>query len=211
MKTTKYRVSLGFAKLNDDSLLLFATGIHTQLYAQPAYATPPVTAADLLAGITALSNAKVAQANGGKSATATKNICRQTLNDLLQRLAFYVQLACDNDLPVLLDSGFEVASTNRTQVPLAKPVITRINAGNSGEALVTVTPDPNAKSFEVRVAEIDANNTPGPFRPVVVRTGSRNMVVEDLVPGVLCLFQVRGVGGLNGYSDWSDAVVQRAA
>jgi xanthine/CO dehydrogenase XdhC/CoxF family maturation factor len=211
MNTTKYRVSLGYANLNDNSLLTFATTVHSQLYVQAAYPTPPVTAVSLLAGITALRDAKVAQVNGGKAATAVKNQCREALADLLRQLAFYVQLACGNDLAVLLDSGFEPVSTNRTQTQLVKPVIVRINPGLSGEALVTVTADANARSFEVRVAEVDDQNVPGPFRPPVIRTGSRNMSVEELVPGKLCVFQVRAVGGLTGFSDWSDAVVQRAA
>ena len=211
VKPIKYRVSLGFAKLNVDSLIAFATSIHTLLYGTVGYTNPPVTAVQLKAAIDALSDAKVAQANGGRAATATKNILQGELLDLLQKLAFYVQLACDNSLPMLLESGFDVASTNRTQTVLAKPVITRINPGMSGEALVSVTADPNAKSYELRVAEVGPDNIPGPFQPLVVRTGSRNMAVGELEPGRLCVFQVRAVGGLTGYSDWSDAVVQRTA
>lgn len=89
--------------------------------------------------------------------------------------------------------------------------VTRIVPGNSGEALVTVNADPNAKSFKIRSADMDDTNTPGPFRPVVVCTSSRNMAVGGLVPGRFYLFQVSGVGGLNGHSNWSDAMVQRAA
>lgn len=211
MSTTKLRVSLGYSNLNVDSLIAFAKSVHTLLYAKAEYSAAPVTAATLLTAITELSDAKVAQANGGKVATAVKNNCQENLLDLLRTLAFYVQLACGGDLPLLLGSGFDVVSSNRTQSTLTKPVITRITPGMSGEALITVTPDANAKSFELRVAEVGENNIPGPFRPSVTRTGSRNMPVEELTPGTLCVFQVRAVGGLTGYSDWSDAVVQRAA
>ncbi len=61
------------------------------------------------------------------------------------------------------------------------------------------------------MAEVGPDNMPGPFRPAVTRTGSRNMAVDALELGKLCVFQVRAAGGLTGYSDWSDAVVQRAA
>lgn len=204
-------MSKGYTKLNADSQIAFATGILTLLYAQEAYGSPPVAAGELEAAINALKAAKVAQTNGGKEATAIKNLRQEELLALLQKLAFYVQLECDNSLPLLLASGFDAASTNRTQVVLATPTITHINPGMSGEALVTVTPDTNARSYELRVAEVNSDNIPGPFRPSVVRTGSRNMAVEDLVPGKLCVFQVRAVGGLSGFSDWSAAVVQRAA
>lgn len=211
MNTTKIRVSLGYAKLNDDSLLIFATGVHSQLYAQSAYPTPPITAADLMGSINTMRDAKVAQATGGKAATAVKNQARNALEEQLRLLAFYVQLNCGSDLAVLLDSGFEAVDLNRAQTQLVKPVILRIQPRVSGEALVTVTADSNARGFEVRVAEVDDQNVPGPFRPPVIRTGSRNMAVDELVPGKLCLFQVRAIGGLTGFSDWSDAVVQRAA
>ncbi|MEO5712025.1 MAG: hypothetical protein ABIT37_00915 [Luteolibacter sp.] len=211
MKPTKLRVSLGFTKLADDTIIAFAKAVHALLFGEARYTDPPVTAVEFLADITAMESAKVPQANGGKAATATKNTCRETLVNQLLKLAYYVQLACDNDLTLLLDSGFEPTSSNRTRVALAKPTIARIVAGMSGEALVTVTAETKPVCNEVRVAEIDENNQPGPFRPSLVRTGSRNLSVADLIPGKLYLFQARGVGGLNGFSDWSDAVVQRAS
>lgn len=211
MKSITYRVSGAYARLNVSSLVAFGTGVETHFYLQPKLANPPVTQVELRASITALRDAVVAQINGGKAATATKNLCQEALLENLQKLAFYVQLACENELPVLLGSGFNVTNTTRTRVALAKPSILRIVPGLSGEALVTVTADRNAKSYEVRVADVGPDNIPGPFRPAVVRTGSRNMSVPGLEPGTLCVFQVRAVGGLVGFSDWSDAVVQRAS
>ena len=61
----------------------------------------------------------------------------------------------------------------------------------------------------IRVALVGADNTPGPFGPVIIRTRSRNMAVDGLEPGSQFMFQVRAVGGLNGFSDWSDVQVQR--
>ena len=170
-----------------------------------------MAAAALLVLINEFTAAKVAQAEGGKAATATKNSCRLALTDALRDLAFYVQLACGNNLTTLLDSGFEVSSTNRAQTMLAKPVITRIQAQFSGEAMVTVAPISNARCFELRVAELGDDNLPGPFREAVVSPSARNMRIGELVPGRLCVFQVRAVGGSAGHSEWSDAVVQRAA
>lgn len=211
MKTSTYHVSLSFGKLPDDTLIVFATTVLAQLFAQAAYANPPVTPAQLNPAIIAFSAAKVAQSNGGKSATAEKNLRREELLALLQKLAYFVQVACNNSLPLLLDSGFEAASNNRAQSPLPKPSLTRIVPGMSGQALVTATADRNARGYEIIVAEIDESGTPGPFRPAVTRTSSRNILIDALNPGRLYAYQGRAIGGLTGFSDWSDVVVQRAA
>ena len=208
---TKVRVTLSFGGLPDDTFITFATGVHTLLYASPVYSTPPVSAPSLQAAIEAFSDAKVAQPNSGKAGTALKNVRRAALIALLEQLANYVQGACSNSLPLLLDSGFGATSFNRAQVPLAKPAIRRIVPGMSGQSLVTLEPDPNSKVYEVMVAELDESGAPGPYRAAVIRTSSRNIPVNDLVPGKLYAFQGRAVGGATGFSDWSDVLVQRAA
>lgn len=210
MKTTQ-RVSLAFTKLQDDVLITFATTVHSELYAMSEYSAPPVSPSDLMAAITAFSGAKVAQASGGKVATAEKNLRREELLTLLKKLAYYVQVACENDLVLLLSSGFEAVSTNQTRTVLPKPSLVRIVSGMSGQALVTATADRNARGYEVIVAEIDENGTAGPFRPAVTRTSSRNIPIADLTPGKLYAYQGRAIGGATDFSDWSDVVVQRAA
>ena len=208
---TKIRVSLSFGSYPDDNLITFGTGVHTRLFSIPIYSNPPVDAVATKATIDAFSDAKVAQPSSGKSGTALKNIRRSELIDLLQILANYVQGACANNLPLLLDSGFEAISTNRAQAPLPKPAILRIVAGMSGQALVTLEPDKNSKVYEVVVAELDESGSPGLYRAAVTRTSSRNIPIDELTPGKLYAFQGRAVGGATGFSDWSDVLVQRAA
>lgn len=212
MKLT-YRVSLGFAKLNDDSLLVFGAKVHADLYSASSaalYPDPPATAAELLAAINAFSDAKVAQANGGKLATAEKNARREELDTLLKRLATYVQLACNNDLPTLLASGFDATSTNRAKEPLPKLEILRIAPGMSGQSLVTAVAQRNARSYEMRMAEVDEQGAPGPWAAPVTSTSSRRIALANQVPGRLYAVQGRSFGA-SGYSEWSDVVVQRAA
>lgn len=212
MKTPIIRVSLAFGNgMPDDTLITFSRSVHTLLYGAGGFTNIPVTAVILEAAIDAFSTAKAAQASGGKAATAEKNNRRGELVALLKQLAFYVQVASNNDLAMLLSSGFEAVSTNRAQSPLAKPAVLRVVAGMSGEALVTISADKASRGSEVRVAEVDASGTPGPYRPVVVRTSSRNIPIPDLVPGQLYAYQGRNFGGATTFSDWSDVLVQRAA
>ena len=211
MKPTSIRASLAFSNMTDNTLITFARNIHTLLYAVPAFSGAPVTAPVLLAAIDDFAAAKAAQASGGKAATAEKNNKRDDLTAPLRKLANFVQETSDNDLAVLLTSGFDAMSTNRTRYSLSKPAILRIVAGMTGEALVTLTTESISRGCQVRVAEIGPDGAPGEFREPVFSTSSRNISVLELIPGKLFAFQGRTMGGTTTYSDWSDLTVQRAA
>lgn len=204
------RVLLGFASAADHSLEETAQAVLENLYGNPAYPTPPVLEADLLAALTAFSAAIAAAHQGGPAETADKNNKRDALIDLLRKLAGYVQLNHNNDLARLLSSGFEAVSTNKASVPLTAPTIKDIINGMTGQLLVRVGPVANAKGYEVRYALIGAGGAPGPWLDGGLFTSSRGMAVNNLNPGDNYQFQVRAVGGSTGYSDWSDAVSHRS-
>lgn len=212
MKAPIIRVSLAFGnEMPDDTLITFSRSVHTLLYGAGGFTNIPVTAPELETAIEAFANAKAAQASGGKAATAEKNNLRADVVKLLKQLAFYVQVASDNNLAMLLSSGFQAVSTNRAQSALAKPAVLRVVTGMSGESLVTISADKAARGTEVRVAELDSSGAPGPYRPVVASTSSRNIPILNLVPGHLYAYQGRKFGGATTFSDWSDVLVQRAA
>ena len=203
------KVSFRFREMSDAVLEDFANSVHTHLYAQSAYANPPVTAADLQAGITAFSNAKTAQANGGKLATAEKNQRRADLLELLEKLALFVQIQSNNDLPTLLSSGFEAVKREPSPSTVTKPTILRITQNHPGVALVTAKAERNAYVYEVQAAEVDENGALGPYGPVVSRTSSRNIPVADLTPGKMYVFRVRVISIRGEASAWSDSLSQR--
>lgn len=206
----KSKVSLSFGKIPDDTLTSFAKTVLAQLYAQAAYHSPPVPEADLRAAIAAFQEAKVEQLDGGRKATALKNQRRAELLDLLRKLAYYVQIACDGELATLLSSGFQAKNENRSQTPLEKAVLLRVVHGHSGQSLVTTKAQPNVRNWEVVVVELDEDGKPGPNRRTSFQTSSRNIPVDGLTPGKLHSYQARALGGSTGCSAWSDALIQRA-
>lgn len=211
MSLTIIRVSLGFTSISDHALADFAKRIMESIYKVAAYENIPVTAKDLGDAHAAFVEAKALQPKRGVEGTAAKNQQRkEVLLPLLRSLANYVQGACNNDLALLLSSGFDASSTNRTPYALSKPSIIRIVPGKSGEALVTMTTETIARGHEIRVAEVDEYGTPGEFRMLPFSTSSRNILVGGLIPGKLYAYQGRTVGGSTNYSDWSDQIVQRA-
>ena len=200
------RVQLGFTNAPDHSLEETAGTVLDNLYGNPAYPTPPVTAALLTAALTAFTESIAAQAQGGTAATAEKNNRRAALTDLLRQLAGYVQEKCGNDLAVLLSSGLDAVSTNRASSPLPAPTIRELLNGNSGQMLLRVGPIKNSRCYEVRHAALGAGGAPGPWQNGGLFTNSRAMPINGLTPGTTYSFQVRAVGGSTGYSDWSDPV-----
>ena len=144
------RVSLGFAKLPDTELDNFAQVVINMITGNAAYPTPPVT---IIALQTAEDDftAKPAVAQvGGPMDTAVKNNSRAALLGLLRQTASYVQIRCNDDMAVLLSSGFQAMSTNRAQIPLEQPQSLVIKNGTSGQLVPSVTPVKNTSMYEGR-------------------------------------------------------------
>lgn len=205
----KVKVSLSYGRFPDNSLITFARNVHDLIYAQSVFSGAPVTAADLQTGITGFNDAKVAQPNGGKQATAEKNQRRAELLELLDKLALFVQIQSNNDLPTLLSSGFEAQKRAHTPSTVTKPMILRITQTHPGEALVTTKAERSAYVYEVQAAEVDENGALGPYGPVVSRTSSRNIPVAGLTPGKMYVFRVRVISTRGEASAWSDSLSQR--
>ena len=117
---------------------------------------------------------------------------------------------CNNDLAILLSSGFQaVGGGGATPTPsiIPAPTIRDILFGNSGQLVLRITAIANAHGYQVRYAAIVAGGAPGPWQDGGTHTNSRSMPVNGLTPGTTYVFQVRTVGAGSGrYSDWSDAV-----
>ena len=198
---TVQHVSLTFAKLPDSELDEFTAGVIDNMTGNTSYTTPAVSMAALGTGRTNFVNAMADMAQGGTAATAAKNAARETLLGLLRQEALYVQGACNNDLTVLLSSGFEAASTNRTSSPLETPSIVKILNEASTQLVLRVTPITNARSYEIRYY-----TTPGVWVSGGISTQARHIIVEGLTPGTTYTMSVRAIGGSTGHSDWSDPV-----
>ena len=208
------RVLLGFASAPDHELEETAGHILTSLYGNAVFPTPPVTAANLQAALTAFTDAIAAQSQGGTAATAAKNQAAQTLIGLLRQLALYVQTTIQSNpaygLAELLSSGFDAASTSRTQTPLATPTIIGIDNSGTGQLTLRVTPVSNARLYEAQSQTAPNAATGagavGEWTSAGMYQSTRGMAVTGLIPGGTYNFRVRAVGGSTGYSEWSNPV-----
>jgi hypothetical protein len=206
----RIRIATSFTKLPDNTLITFARSLLNGLYTMTEqFPNPPISAADFEAAINAFSDAKAAQPQTGRSGTEKKNVLRDALIDALKRLAFYVQENCGNQMVIVLASGFDAVSLNRSRSNLGKPSLLKIINGILGQLLITISREASSKSFEVAWAEVDESGKAGDFRSAMVRTSSRNIPVDGLTPGKMIALKGRGIGGASGFSDWSDIVMFR--
>ena len=196
-----YRVSLSFTSLPDGELTPAASRIIDSLTGNPSFPTPPVTV-DALKNLRDTYSDKLAAAKDGtKEDTLAKDIAKDLLNNGLRQVAAYVQSVANQDLQMLLSSGFEAASTNRAQIELPKPNILRVENPQSKQLALRLDPVPTARAYEVRVS-YGANG----WQAAGVFTQARRIVLTDLTPGTTYKIQARAIGGITGASEWSDPV-----
>jgi len=193
------KVSLAFARLSDSELDNFAHGVFNAMTGNAAFASPPVTLANLQTAINDFTTKLAASEAGGPAATAAKENSRQTLLGLLRQLAAYVQMSCHNDQATLLTSGFEMQSTTRTFGPLEQPEGLRLKNGSAGQLVAAVVPVRNASMYEGRIKQEG-----GEWLPSIFTGDSQHIVFNGLTRGKEYTAQIRALGGTTGQSDWSD-------
>jgi hypothetical protein len=192
------KVSFGFARLSDMELDNFAQSVIDSMTGNATYPTPPITMANLQTAKTDFTNKIAAAQAGGPADTAAKNNSRQSLLGMLRLLAAYVQMRSNNDMALLLSSGFQAQSTNRASAPLDQPQGLALKNSASGQLVASVTPVKNTSMYEGRI-ELDAD-----WLPSVFTGDSQHVICDGLTPGKNYTAQVRALGGSTGQSDWSD-------
>jgi hypothetical protein len=171
----------------------------------PNFTTPIVDPDDLAAAVALLQTRIQAARQGGPVEVSLKNQQREIVAGMARQLASYVESVAGTDLAKLQSSGFDAASTNRASYQLEKPVIVRIEIPVSTVMRLKVPPVANQRALEVRVHNgTEEWFTFGGFK------SSRDILIPNRVPGQTYTFQVRAIGGLSGYSDWSNPVSQMA-
>ena len=200
------RVHLGFTRAADHSVEETAGAVSAGLYGNAAFPTPPITQAALDAANTAFGQSIVTAQQGGPADTAEKNNKREILTGLLRQLAGYVQANHNDDLAVLLSSGFDAVSTNRAPAVLTAPHIRDIRNGISTQLIARVLPMANVRMFKLRYAAVGAGGVLGPYQDGGLHTDSRSMPIDGLTPGTIYTIQVKAIAGGKNESDWSDPV-----
>ena len=195
-------------KDSDAELITRVSGIVAAMTGNAHYATPAPALADITTAINAFATAVADAVDGGKTLTAIKNEKRAALVTLMRQLASYVQVACNEDMAVLLSSGFPTQKPQREPIGvLAAPSNLTVTFGpRTGELRATTAPVSGAAIYNWQVSTAANPN-------VLVQTAqttAANNTFTSLTPGVVYQVTVNVVGAA-GPSNWADPVLQMAA
>ena len=205
----RIRIADRLVKQSAEQLVVMAGSVISGLTNNPAFPAPTVDLNAVQAAADDLNAAAAAQVHGGTAATAEKKNKQEALIKILRKLKHYVEDNCENDLAVLLSSGFQAAAATRDRSPLANPSILSVDRGNSDELMLKVSPIARAKCYEVRSAVVGNGNLAGAWQQAGLFTSSR-ITIGNLVPTTTYMFQVRAVGAA-GNTEWSDPVSHMCA
>ena len=172
--------------------------------AATTFPNTPVPLSQIQADITALTLSSAAATDGSKKDIALRNKDRYTLEQDLTLLGAYIVKVANGDPAIITVSGFTPAPArvHAAPQPLPQPSTPSVTQGNSGQALVQLTPIAKAKSYEIQVASM-ANGVPGIWTTTAVTAAKRPVPITGLTPGTIYAFRVRALGAL-GYTDYSD-------
>jgi hypothetical protein len=202
-KFKQVRPLLGFSAQKDGAVLARGVAVHDAMLNNPAYPSPPVDLKALEAALVIYGAAIAAALDGGQKAITARESARDTVVKMLLQLGAYAQTNCKDDSAIFMSSGFAAASSARGPAqPLDKPDIRKIDQGITGQLLVSITPIPGARSYELRSGLV-TNGTPGPWTTDLLTKGKTPVPYSNLTPGATYAFQVRAMGKL-GFTDWSD-------
>ena len=177
--------SIGFAKLADASLITKADAIIDALTGNAHSTTPKPTLAAVQTAATVFQEALAAAEGGEKLKTAEKNAARATLLTLLRSLALYVQQNCQDDLAILLSSGFDA---RKAPAPAGALLVRGVL---SGVLDFRSKPVVNAKACEAQTTtEV---NKPETWEDAGTFSSTR-IALADLTPGTIYWARVRAIG-----------------
>ena len=195
-------VSLSFAKLADAGLVIKTDQIFTSMTGNTNYPDPTPTLPVVKASATTFSSALTAAADGGRTKTAEKNAARTVLVGLLRNLALFVQLHSNDDLVVLLTSGFDAQKEPQPAGVLPAPQGAMLTQSTlSGQLDFRAGSVANASAYE---AQMTTDINKDEWENVGTFTATR-FSLDDLKPGTTYWARSRAVGSA-GPGAWSDAV-----
>lgn len=200
------KVSISFLTDDTDAELIVDSGrIISSLTGNAAYPTPAPTLTVVGTARTAFQTA-VNGLDGGVGAATTRDQARDALTASLRDLALYVQANCQNDVVILLSSGYPAQKSRQPAGQLPAPTNVRLRRPElSGQLKGRCNPVDNASSYQWRLSK---STTPTDWTMLDPTTGA-SVVIEDLTPGTTYVVQARAIGS-QGPSDWSDPAVLMA-
>lgn len=183
----------GSLLVNDVTVILTGMANNVAIYDKPY-----PSLADVQIALDNYSQSLTRAADGSYSARAIRNNMRLLLVGLMRQLANYVAVACKNDLPNLLLSGFPIQKPVRQPIGiLAAPTNVQLKQGRTGEVFCRAS-----GVFGASIYNWQLTNTTSGLVEQTQQTPAASCSFTGLTPGVIYSLTVNAVGTA-GPSDWS--------
>ena len=193
------RVLLGFIRLNNDALIMFVRNVVILMTGNASYPTPFPALTAVTDATDALETLTQQAMTGDRLKISARKEARQTLLGLMRKLANYVQAHCQDNVTILLSSGFQAARRPGPSTLPATPYNARLGAGAvSGSAILRHSKSANADNYTVQIA----TSPEGPFVDYKLSSSTRTEI-EGRTPGTMLYARARA-NGAAGSSDFSN-------
>jgi hypothetical protein len=140
----KDKVVLDFIKSPVAQKLEFTRGVISKMKTNPKFTDPDVAVEDLEAKADLLETRSVAALSGGKEATALMHQTEAELDDMLRKMAKYVDRIADGDNAIILSSGFNLA---KQPAPALRPEFSVELGEKSGSVIIRRQAIEGARSY----------------------------------------------------------------
>jgi hypothetical protein len=151
--------------------------------------------------------------NAAMAANARKDTLRAVLERLYSQRGNYVAIVSNGNPTLIMGGGLAVRKAPSPVGSLAAPQNLACELSNvAGRMIVTWDASGQAQGYIVQRAAITADQREGDYSweslPVCSK---RKLILDDLIHGQRYSFRVAAIGGKNGQSSWSPAVIRMAA
>ena len=138
------RIVLDFVRIPVAQKVEFTRNVIAKVRNNPKLANPDVKVEDLEAKADLLEARSVAALGGGKEATALMHQTEEELDDMLRKMARYVDRIADGDNTIILSSGFNLA---KQPSPAVRPDFSVELGEKSGSVTIRRQAVDGAKSY----------------------------------------------------------------
>lgn len=139
---------------------------------------------------------------------AQRDATRQTLTDLLKRLALYLELMSEGDTAMLATSGYELrhdSVRNNSSELLPAPSDFKVTHGQlTGTLNIQVSRLTGAGSYEIQITQGDLKIESN-WQHALSSVTCTHILITDLKPGQIYWLRVRGIDS-NGGGVWTDPI-----
>jgi hypothetical protein len=196
------KILLSFCRLAVAALIVFGRSIVTRMTGNSHFTTPNPALADVTTAIDDLEEKAALALEGGKTATSDQKKAKKKVNDLLRKLAWYVEGVAEGDENILTSSGFNLSKDPEPSQHDAFFVLAGIS---SGCVLIGCFAYTGARSYLwFRSAD---KNLPAAEKDWILAGSStqRKTTLCNLASGQTYWFSYRAVTP-QGMMEWSDPI-----